>query len=62
MGVLNGAERFDIKKGNRFSTYVQYWIRKSILAMVARHSRMIQVPVGHLKDIEDSVLFGISFS
>ncbi|CAL9083400.1 unnamed protein product, partial [Musa textilis] len=45
VGVLNGAERFDMKKGNRFSTYVQYWIRKSILAMVARHSRMIQVPV-----------------
>ncbi|KAJ8485142.1 hypothetical protein OPV22_017627 [Ensete ventricosum] len=45
VGVLNGAERFDIKKGHRFSTYVQYWIRKSILAMVARHSRVIQVPV-----------------
>ncbi|WOK97927.1 RNA polymerase sigma factor sigC [Canna indica] len=45
VGVLNGAERYDIKKGYRFSTYVQYWIRKSILAMIACHSRTIQVPV-----------------
>ncbi|XP_072967130.1 RNA polymerase sigma factor sigC [Typha angustifolia] len=45
VGVLNGAERFDNKKGYKFSTYVQYWIRKSILALVARHSRGIHIPV-----------------
>ncbi|XP_074584661.1 RNA polymerase sigma factor sigC isoform X2 [Curcuma longa] len=43
VGVLNGAERYDIKKGYRFSTYAQYWIRKSILAMIAWHSRTIKV-------------------
>ncbi|XP_042402220.1 RNA polymerase sigma factor sigC-like isoform X2 [Zingiber officinale] len=43
VGVLNGTERYDIEKGYRFSTYVQYWIRKSILAMIASHSRTVKV-------------------
>lgn len=45
VGVLRGAERFDNARGNRFSTYVQYWIKKSILTLVERHSRGIQIPV-----------------
>eukprot|EP00262_Sarcandra_glabra_P021788 TRINITY_DN9348_c0_g1_i2.p1 TRINITY_DN9348_c0_g1~~TRINITY_DN9348_c0_g1_i2.p1 ORF type:complete len:474 (+),score=68.56 TRINITY_DN9348_c0_g1_i2:129-1550(+) len=45
MGVLQGAERFDPLRGYRFSTYVQYWIRKSMSTFVARHSRGIQIPV-----------------
>lgn len=45
VGVLNGAERFDNKRGYKFSTYVQYWIRKSMLAVIARHSKGIQLPV-----------------
>nr|CAD1824058.1 unnamed protein product [Ananas comosus var. bracteatus] len=45
VGVLNGAERFDSMKGYKFSTYVRYWIKKSILALIARHRRGIQIPV-----------------
>uniref|UniRef100_A0A2N9H1L4 RNA polymerase sigma-70 domain-containing protein n=1 Tax=Fagus sylvatica TaxID=28930 RepID=A0A2N9H1L4_FAGSY len=44
MGVLQGAERFDHTRGYRFSTYVQYWIRKSMSRMVAQHARGIQIP------------------
>ncbi|PPS15621.1 hypothetical protein GOBAR_AA04944 [Gossypium barbadense] len=44
IGVLQGAERFDHTRGYKFSTYIQYWIRKSISRMVARHARGIQVP------------------
>ncbi|KAI3944557.1 hypothetical protein MKW92_034956 [Papaver armeniacum] len=44
MGVLLGAERYDHTRGYRFSTYVQYWIRKSMSAYVARNSRGIQLP------------------
>ncbi|KAI3971907.1 hypothetical protein MKW92_031711 [Papaver armeniacum] len=43
-GVLLGAERYDHTRGYRFSTYVQYWIRKSMSAYVARNSRGIQLP------------------
>ncbi|XWS26374.1 hypothetical protein CRYUN_Cryun26dG0026900 [Craigia yunnanensis] len=44
LGVLQGAERFDHTRGYKFSTYIQYWIRKSISRTVARHARGIQVP------------------
>ncbi|GMN40034.1 hypothetical protein TIFTF001_009264 [Ficus carica] len=44
LGVLQGAERFDHTRGCRFSTYVQYWIRKSMSQVVARHARGILVP------------------
>ncbi|KAK6140892.1 hypothetical protein DH2020_025354 [Rehmannia glutinosa] len=44
MGVLQGAERFDQTRGYKFSTYVQYWIRKSMSTLVARHARGVRVP------------------
>ncbi|KAJ9183534.1 hypothetical protein P3X46_007376 [Hevea brasiliensis] len=44
LGVLQGAERFDHTRGYRFSTYVQYWIRKSMSKIVTRHARGIQIP------------------
>lgn len=44
VGVLQGAERFDSTRGYKFSTYVQYWIRKSISRMVARYARGILIP------------------
>lgn len=45
VGVLQGAGRFDSSRGYKFSTYVQYWIRKSILRVVARYARGIVIPV-----------------
>ncbi|KAL8522150.1 hypothetical protein ACS0TY_012339 [Phlomoides rotata] len=44
IGVLQGAERFDQSRGYKFSTYVQYWIRKSIATLVARHARGVRIP------------------
>ncbi|KAG4963174.1 hypothetical protein JHK82_039844 [Glycine max] len=45
VGVLQGAGRFDSSRGYKFSTYVQYWIRKSILRVVARYARGIVIPI-----------------
>lgn len=44
-GVLQGAVRFDHTRGYQFSTYVQYWIKKSMSMLVALHARGIRVPV-----------------
>lgn len=44
VGVLQGAERFDRNRGYKFSTYVQYWIKKSLLMFLSRHSREIRLP------------------
>lgn len=44
LGVLQGAERFDQTRGYKFSTYVQYWIRKAMSVLVARHCRGIKIP------------------
>nr|AKC88685.1 sigma factor [Francoa sonchifolia] len=44
LGVLQGAERFDHTRGYKLSTYVQYWIRKSMSRMVAQHARGVQIP------------------
>uniref|UniRef100_A0ACD5TYU8 Uncharacterized protein n=1 Tax=Avena sativa TaxID=4498 RepID=A0ACD5TYU8_AVESA len=44
MGVLEGAERFDSQRGCKFSTYVKYWIRKAMLALLAENSGVIQLP------------------
>ncbi|XP_016487978.1 RNA polymerase sigma factor sigC-like [Nicotiana tabacum] len=44
MGVLQGAVRFDDTRGYKFSTYVQYWIRKSLSKLVAQHARGIRIP------------------
>ncbi|KAD5508170.1 hypothetical protein R6Q59_031213 [Mikania micrantha] len=44
VGVLQGAERFDRNRGYKFSTYVQYWIKKSLLMFLSRHSREIRIP------------------
>nr|QKY65017.1 plastidic RNA polymerase sigma-subunit 3 [Passiflora oerstedii] len=44
LGVLQGAERFDDTRGYRFSTYIQYWIRKSMSKTATQHARGIQIP------------------
>nr|AKC88692.1 sigma factor [Monsonia marlothii] len=40
MGVLEGAERFDPDRGCKFSTYIQFWIRKSMSKLVACNGDM----------------------
>ncbi|KAL9832290.1 RNA polymerase sigma factor sigC [Arabidopsis thaliana] len=51
VGVLQGAERFDHTRGYKFSTYVQYWIRKSMSTMVSRHARGVHIPSSIIRTI-----------
>ncbi len=45
IGLMRAAERFQYRKGFKFSTYATWWIRQGMLRAVADQSRTIRVPV-----------------
>ncbi len=49
MGLIKAAEKFDYKKGFKFSTYATWWIKQSIVRAISNHSRTIRIPV-HMTD------------
>ena len=49
MGLIKAAEKFDYKRGFKFSTYATWWIKQSIVRAISNHSRTIRIPV-HMAD------------
>jgi len=54
LGLLKAVERFDYKRGFRFSTYASWWIRHSIGRALADKGRTVRVPV-HLLDAKQRI-------
>ena len=49
LGLIKAANRFDYKKGFKFSTYATWWIKQTIIRAIANNSRAIRIPV-HMGD------------
>jgi RNA polymerase primary sigma factor len=45
MGLMKAVDRFQYRRGFKFSTYATWWIRQSITRGIADHSRTIRLPV-----------------
>ena len=51
LGLMKAVEKFDYRRGFKFSTYATWWIRQSMTRSIADQSRTIRIPVHMVENI-----------
>ena len=55
LGLMKAVEKFEYKRGFKFSTYATWWIRQSINRAIADQARTIRIPV-HMKEMVSKLM------